>query len=82
MTGFFAYNGVEAITPSDSAVFSPPYQALMNIAATASNAAIRSTNGDELTITAVQPGQIIPISVDQLKATGTTGTWLGLRYRA
>lgn len=69
---FSTYSSAKAITPSDSAAQS--YRAIY--VGGAGNVAVVTEGGDSVTFTAPPVGTIIPVSVTQVKATGTTATLL------
>lgn len=61
-----------AITPSDDTVFAVATRAIY--VGVAGNIAVRTANGDSVTLTGVPAGSILPISVDKVMATNTTAT--------
>lgn len=82
MTGFFSYDYVSPkLTPNDSTVFSPPFQALRNDGATAASAVIIMPNNHEVTLANIQPGQIVPVTFKTLK-TGSATDIQGLYWRS
>lgn len=64
--------GAFAITKSDSTIFAKTTRALY--IGTAGDVAVRMTDQTALTFTSVPAGALLPIRVDQVKATGTTAS--------
>lgn len=59
-----------AVTPDNDGVFDPVPRALW--IGTGGDVAVRTKRGTALTLTNVPDGTLLPLSVDQVKATGTT----------
>ena len=72
---FLRARGIGAITPHDSNALEPAADALL--CTVAGNAVITDLNGDISTV-AMLAGQTLPVGVQLLAATGTTGTYFGL----
>lgn len=73
MTGGAAsYVNAKAITPNDTTVFDPPYNAVW--IGGAGNLVVVLVGGQTLTITAAAVNTIYPFRIKQVLATGTTAT--------
>ena len=59
-----------AVTPSDSATFSPS----VVYVGTSGNVAVTTAAGDSVTFTNVQSGGVIPVRIKAVLATGTTAS--------
>ena len=74
----YTYDNAEAVTPSDSTVFSPVLDGFH--VGVAGNVAVVTEAGSAVTLTACLAGTIYPIRVSKIKSTGTTATTIvGLR---